>query len=202
MQRCRPGAWQVILFPVLTGLADGLAPKERRYAHIARLAPTNRFPRFRAHRRRSPAPWEFSCTDDERRLPASAANASSDPFSPLQPRVVGEKPCVDRVAAGVPPRRSPLLSGDLRDVLRRPGWPAHRRRCRPASCRSRGSPGTGRRQRLLQASVCERVENQRLAGSKRVEVRARLADGVGGGERVTDRAVLREQGLCPSSRLR
>jgi hypothetical protein len=35
-----------LLFRKLAGLADGLAPKERRYGHVARLAPTKWFPRF------------------------------------------------------------------------------------------------------------------------------------------------------------
>ena len=93
-----------VLFLVLAGLADGLAPKERRYA-LARFAPTTWVPRFLS----TPiggARREFSCIAAAM-LTAPAARCARD-------RGAGP-PCS-------PGRRGLLLAGDPGDELRDTSW--------------------------------------------------------------------------------
>ena len=108
-----------ILFRRLTGLADGLAPKERRYVRPARFAPVSWVPRFPLG-----GEQEFSGRCAGRSYAADASRA------PASARCYGDRRR-NRAAARAKPRRR---CGTI--CRRRPRrTPPRRRRPRPARCR-------------------------------------------------------------------
>ena len=139
--------WHVRPLPVLTGLADGLAPKSRRYeSGRMRFAPTVWVPRF-------PSGGDSA---------ADGAHRSSRDL--LQPRGVTATP------GNVERRAQPPLCCGCSRPARRPSRRSSRRPRRPGPVIEAG-------RHLAVAAArgrSDRVEHERLGGPQLVEVRADL----------------------------
>ena len=125
----RLGRWhRSILFRRLTGLADGLAPKERRYVRPARFAPMSWVPRF-------PPGGGGNSAVVVRGDPSSG----SEPFTCVAPmlwRPAAERRGVRIAREDAEPLRAATCRRRRRRTRRRPARPRPGR-CPRASCRCR-----------------------------------------------------------------